>query len=793
MAAIIRIKRSATSGNPSTLAAGELAYSGLGNNDVNGGDRLYIGMGTETNGNAANHVIIGGKYFTDLMDHSRGTLTADSAIITDSDSKIDNLLVDNLQLNGNTLSSTDENGDINITPNGTGLTKVKNLSATGIVNDSLTAGRVVYVSSNKTLVDTANFAWDNANNTLIIDGIAKLGNVRVAGNTISTTNDDGNLIIAPLKTNSDTTASQAIVKIDNVRGLVIPVGTTSQRPTDPETGLIRYNSTNSQFEGYNGTSYISIGGVRDVDGNTYIIPESAPGMNENILYFYNDGVLGMTLSKTELELKSTVTAKFSNTTESTTTGTGAVVVAGGVGIAKQLIVGGDTSKFTATTTSTSKTTGAVVVTGGVGVGENLNVGGNATITGSLTVASDGAPSAVNIEASTLNLQSHQNATVGLSTNSATSYTLTIDAVNSGTGGADLDVNVKNGFTLDAASISIDSTDTTNITMSANNAANKTLLIDASNSGLGAAIIEIGSSDTDFVNITSSDTVTVDANTHTVNAASDINLNAVTINLSTDSNDASDEVTITSLQTTINSDTINLHGKDGVSDCTINLTGQINVGNIKLDGNTISTTDTSNVLYLDPAPTAEPNQNQGTVVIRGDLQVDGTTTTVNSTVVTIEDPIFTLGGTTAPTEVDTLDRGIEFQWYDTSAKVGFFGYDNSAAEFIFVPDATDSSSVISGTLGNAAFGQLRLTSTTDSSSTTTGALRVAGGVGIDKKLYVGGVANFTSTTNSSSVSTGSMVVAGGVGIAKTVYVGDDLIGAGADTSNLDGFNIDGGTY
>ena len=48
MASIIRIKRSATSGNPATLAAGELAYSSLADNGSNGGDRLYFGHGTET-------------------------------------------------------------------------------------------------------------------------------------------------------------------------------------------------------------------------------------------------------------------------------------------------------------------------------------------------------------------------------------------------------------------------------------------------------------------------------------------------------------------------------------------------------------------------------------------------------------------------------------------------------------------------------------------------------------------------------------------------------------------------
>lgn len=127
MASIIRIKRSSTAGNPTTLAAGELAYSALTDNGSNGGDRLYIGIGSETAGDAANHYVIGGKFFTDRLDHTAGTLTASSAIVVDSNSKIDNLLVDNIQINGNTISSTDTNGNLILTPNGTGKTVVTNL------------------------------------------------------------------------------------------------------------------------------------------------------------------------------------------------------------------------------------------------------------------------------------------------------------------------------------------------------------------------------------------------------------------------------------------------------------------------------------------------------------------------------------------------------------------------------------------------------------------------------------------------------------------------------------------
>jgi len=147
MASVIKIKRSEVSGNPSVLGAGELAYSALPDNGVNGGDRLYIGSGTETDGNAVNHVVIGGKFFTDMLDHTKGALTANSAIVVDSNSKIDVINVDNITIDGNGITSTDLNGDITITPNGSGRTVVTNLfiggnSITEFVQD-ITGGQLV--------------------------------------------------------------------------------------------------------------------------------------------------------------------------------------------------------------------------------------------------------------------------------------------------------------------------------------------------------------------------------------------------------------------------------------------------------------------------------------------------------------------------------------------------------------------------------------------------------------------------------------------------------------------------
>ncbi len=101
---------------------------------------------------------------------------------------------------------------------------------------------------------------------------------------------------------------------------------------------------------------------------------------------------------------------------------------------------------------------------------------------------------------------------------------------------------------------------------------------------------------------------------------------------------------------------------------------------------------------------------GLVRVFGDLQVDGTTTTVNSTVVTIDDPVLTLGGDTAPSSDDNKDRGIEFRYYDGSAKVGFMGWDDSAGGFTFLKSATNSSEVFSGAPASLTTGDIRIEST-----------------------------------------------------------------------------------
>ena len=158
----IKLKRSASTGSPANLGQGEVAYSYLSGTQNNGGDRLYIGTGTENAGNAANLDVIGGKYFTDMMDHVAGTLTASSALLVDSSKKINEIFVDNLKLDGNTISSEDTNGNITLDPNGTGKVQI-NSNAT-ITGDLHVEGTTTTVDSTTVQIADPQFELASTNN-----------------------------------------------------------------------------------------------------------------------------------------------------------------------------------------------------------------------------------------------------------------------------------------------------------------------------------------------------------------------------------------------------------------------------------------------------------------------------------------------------------------------------------------------------------------------------------------------------------------------------------------------------
>jgi hypothetical protein len=135
------------------------------------------------------------------------------------------------------------------------------------------------------------------------------------------------------------TLSNALTVFNSTSAIKLPVGTDAERPT-PQTGFIRFNTNLGQFEGYDGIAWNSLGGVRDVDGDTFIIAETAPGADEDTLFFHTGGTVRMTLDTTDLDIKSSINVAVKSTTASTDTLTGALTVAGGVGIGGNLYVGG---------------------------------------------------------------------------------------------------------------------------------------------------------------------------------------------------------------------------------------------------------------------------------------------------------------------------------------------------------------------------------------------------------------------------------------------------------------------
>jgi hypothetical protein len=413
MATLIKIKRSATGGNPSILGAGELAYSSLTDNGSNGGDRLYIGTGTETNGDAANHVVIGGKYFTDMLDHNRGTLTASSAILVDANKKIDDLLVDDIQINGNTISTTVTNANLILSPNGNGKISIASAyvipRADGTIGQVLTtdgAGNVTFQSpsaSSFTIAGNTGTDQFNTGEMLTITGTTPVSTA-VTDNTVTisvadaTTTTKG--IASFSATNFSVTSGAVSIKTGGVPNAAlvnssVTVGTTAISLGASSTTLAGLTSvTSTSFVGAltgNATTATTL-----ETGRTIAISGPITGTATSF-----NGSANITIPVTALDVghanvTGTLAVARGGTGVTTSTGTGSVVLSdspalAGTPTAPTATAGTNTTQIATTAFVTTAVDNARV---GLDVKESVKAATTAPITLSNTQTIDGVALAV---------------------------------------------------------------------------------------------------------------------------------------------------------------------------------------------------------------------------------------------------------------------------------------------------------------------------------------------------------------------------------------------------------------
>jgi len=772
MASIIRIKRSSVSGNPNTLAAGELAYSALTDNGSNGGDRLYIGIGSETAGNAANHYVVGGKYFTDMLDHTPGTLTALSAIIVDSNSKINNLNVGNLTLTGstNTISSTDTNGNILITPNGTGKTVVSNL----------------YIGDSSTTLQE--YIYDQVGGT-ITAGTGITSTVSDAGNT--TTLSITNTTVTAGSYGSATAIPTFTV---NAQGQLTAAGTASISTTlniagDSGTDGVALATDTITFVGGTGiTSAVAAVGTAtsvtfDIDntvatltGTQTLTNKSISGATNTLSSIGNASLVNssVTIGSTSVSLGSTVTtfAGLASVTSTTFVGalTGNADTATKLATARNIngvsfdgsadiTVTASAATLTGTTLNSGVVTSSLTSVGTIGTGTwqgtiiGVPYGGTGTSNGSitgtaaLTFTAAAGNNNINLVPTGTGIVDVGGKRVGNAATPTQASDLTTKAyVDSLSNGLDVKASVR------AAT-------TGNITLS------NTQTIDGIALSVGDRVLvknqTTGSQNGIYVVASGAWTRASDFDN-----TPDIEVSPGTFFFVEEGTTQADNGYVVS-----NDGAITI-GTTAITFVQFSGAGQITAGDgLTKTGNTINAVGTADRISVavDSIDIAATYAGQTSITTLGTI---GTGVWQGSVV----GP--TYGGTGVNNGSKTITLG------------GNLTTDGAYALTLTQTGTTSVTLPTTGTLatlaGSETFSNKTLTSPTINSGALSGTFSGA--------HTNSGIVTFSSATASSSTSTGAVVIsAGGLGVAGAIFVGTNITGAGAATSTLDGFNIDGGTY
>ena len=186
-------------------------------------------------------------------------------------------------------------------------------------------------------------------------------NIEFSGTSITTTIDNSNIALDP--------KGNGYVNVIGTNGIVIPKGTSAQRAPNV-AGAIRLNTQLGIFEGYDGNNWNGMGGVRSVDGLTYINAEATPGASDDTIRMFTNGQESVTLNSTLLNFDQAVRLKINATDTALDFDTGALSVDGGVSIRGNLLVSGtidvneefDTSTQVEATMQTGQLTNIATVT-----------------------------------------------------------------------------------------------------------------------------------------------------------------------------------------------------------------------------------------------------------------------------------------------------------------------------------------------------------------------------------------------------------------------------------------------
>ena len=228
-----------------------------------------------------------------------GNVTVTQDLDVNGAAQFEEILVDD-----NYITTTTSNADLELRASGTGRILVPNNDVE--IDNDLTVNGIAFLNDiNSTGTITANsfstgdiFIDDNYITTTQSNSNLEL---RTNGTGAVVIDDlDFNTNIISSQTDIVLTPSSGIVDIDSTNSLRIPRGTVAERPTTPELGMLRYNTDDNTFEGYDGNWRAISRGVIDLDRNTFITAELTPGANDNVIRFYSNNQLVADIDGTRL-------------------------------------------------------------------------------------------------------------------------------------------------------------------------------------------------------------------------------------------------------------------------------------------------------------------------------------------------------------------------------------------------------------------------------------------------------------------------------------------------------------